>query len=1010
MASETKDENFNPFPGLRPYTPGDADFFFGRQGESEEIARKVIENRFVALIGASGTGKSSLIRCGLIPAIRKLSQEDFQSWKIVMMNPGRNPFDSLAEAISVAFPDNEYKGTIRGLLKESTKGIPDILSLLHLKKDSKILLVIDQLEQLFRYGQPETGTGLNRETPAFLNLLTRAILDSAPGFYLAVAIRSDLLAECAHHKGFTQIINNSNYLLPKMTRDNVREVIEGPVKRAGAAIDPALVAHMTDEVIDVVEQLPLLQHALMRTWESWKELDEPGRPIGFDDYNSIGTVKGAISRHADEIYGSLSNGSKVICEKLFKIITGKGSDNKGIRYPSNVRTIRSAIHCTGEELFEVIDKYRDPSIFLLNPDSTVALNDDSIIDLSHESLITLWDRLKMWVNEENQSVELYLHLSEASALYQQGKTGLLKPPDLQLAIDWREKNNPDLWWAQKYNPAFERAMVYLRTSEKEFAEAEERKARQQRWRLRRTRIFTSITGGLAVITALITIGALVSKFSADNRRRMAERMMEEITAEKDAAGHYATIAIKRSVESDSIASEATRKQNQERLLREKAEQDYQAAEREAMTAHAESETAIKTARSVAEAKDEMQRQRMLSISKSMSLRSLQMKGEKDLQALLAYQAYLFNRNNRGKTNDPDIYEGMYNLAKLNGSALLRSFTGYSGQVSSIAFVPGKKEFFTADSEGKVLKWDLDSKANSFQVVYSNSEVIDVLAVSPDAGWLACGGESAGIKMIPLQGSIPEYELKGHSGKIRSLVFSFDGRYLYSAALDGKVLKWDLSTKASVELTTTMAKVTSIDLSSDNRYIAGVGSNGQAVVWNPGQNAERFTIGSEGRTIRTIRFKPGEEEVAVGYDDGMVELWDAGSKSMISEFRAHPGEVSNIRFNNRQKQMATSGSDGTLKLWDTGDLTSLPVSFGNNNGLVVTFEFSPDGEVILSAGIEGKPEIRRRPAYADLFAADGCSYVTRNFTPEEWIAYVGRDIAYEKTCPESDFKIIIREIR
>ena len=193
------------------------------------------------------------------------------------------------------------------------------------------------------------------------------------------------------------------------------------------------------------------------------------------------------------------------------------------------------------------------------------------IDLSHESLIHLWERLRKWVDEESSSVQMYLRLSEASALYQQGKTGLLKQPDLQLAINWREENKPNLWWAQKYNPAFERAMVYLRTSEKEFIESEERKIRHNRWRLNRIKIISSILGGIAIVAALTTIAAFVSKFSSDNRRKIAETQKEEIADRKDAADQYASVVLKKSVLSDSSAMAAQRREQMEKMLRLNAE-------------------------------------------------------------------------------------------------------------------------------------------------------------------------------------------------------------------------------------------------------------------------------------------------------------------------------------------------------------------------------------------------------------------------------------------------------
>jgi len=1022
MASaKLKNDKISPFPGLRPFGQEESEYFFGRESESEEIAGKLLRNRFVTVTGASGSGKSSLVLCGLIPKIRQRSSKGEGKWNILAIKPGNDPFghlaDSFVENFSNAEPNKKTRDEILKLLKDNPDGITDAIRILSPENKDKTLVFVDQFEELFRYGSPETGIGTGADTSGFIDLLTNAITRDNPGVYLVVALRSDLIAECSHYRSFTNLVNNSNYLVSRMDRESFREAIVGPVKNAGADIENDLVELLINEVNDRTDQLPVLQHTLMRIWLHWEELDEHDRPLGIADYQSVGTMNGAISRHADEIYEKLGGDGKRICEKLFKIITGKGSDNKGIRYPSNVKAIKAAVSCTGEALFKVIGEFRNPSVSVLTPHYSVALNDDSIIDLSHESLIYLWGRLRKWVDEEYSSVQMYLRLSEASAMYQQGKTGLLKQPDLQLAINWREDNKPTLWWAQKYNPAFERAMVYLRTSEKDFLELEERTIRHHRWRLKRIKIVSSILGGIAILAALTMIAAFASKFSSDNRRKMAEQEKLEIARQKTLADQYAAVSLKKSVSSDSSALAASRREQMERILRLNAENQVLTVQEEIFDTRRQSESAVEAsivaimnADSAIKIKNETQRLRMISVAKSMSLRSLHVPEQIDLQTLLAYQAYLFNARNKGSRNDADIYTGLYNLAKQKGSDKLKTYTGFDNPVRSIAFVPGKNELFASDSYGKVMKLELGNKGNSLKIIFSGSEAYDVLAVSPKADWLACGGANSDIKMVPVAGSDPGYELRGHSGRIKSLVFSYDGKFLYSAALDGKVLKWDLSARTSIDLSTDMMNITSIDLSNSNRYFAGISDQGKALVWNPEQASEKFRIESEGKRIMSIKFKPDQERIAVGYDDGMVELWDIPSRIKLSEFRAHAAEVNDIRFNPGSSQLATASNDGTLKLWDTDDLKSPPVSFKDSDGPVIAFEFSPDGSMILSADSGNQPRIAGRPAYAESFAADGCSYITRNFTPDEWLAYVGKDITYEETCPGADYRIRIREVR
>jgi WD40 repeat protein len=637
----------------------------------------------------------------------------------------------------------------------------------------------------------------------------------------------------------------------------------------------------------------------------------------------------------------------------------------------------------------------------------------------------LWDRLKEWVDDEAASVQMYLRLSEASAMYQQGKTTLWRPPDLQLAINWRDQQKPTLTWAERYDPAFERAMVYLRTSEKEYLAEEENKIMLQKRQMKRTRIVASILGGAAIISVGFMLFAFVQKIQADKATKQAEinAQLEAIQRQKaDSSSHVATL---QSIRADSNATVASVREKEALRQKELADSSKLVAVQSEKNALVQKGIAVVQSDSATQArnravesekvaiaqKNEALRQKVLAIGKSMSIKSLQVQGQKDLQTLLAYQAYLFNKSKGGPDNDADIYAGLYNVAKQYGNANYKIFTGHKDQINSIAFVPGKREFYTSGIDKKILKWNLDNKEQNLQVIDSGGAEVGVLAVSPDAGWLACGDHNAIIRMIPLKGNGIKYELKGHTGFIKSLVFSFDGRYLYSASLDGKVLKWDLASKTSVNINTGGIQIISIDISSNGNYIAGLSNAGKVLVWNPEKATDNFPIPS-GKVITTVRFKPGENTLAVGYNDGYVELWDISSKKSISIINAHTAKVYDIRFNPNSKyfQMATASGDKKLKIWDTRDLTIPPITFNDNEDKVLVIEFSPDGQLIISGTYTGANNLVGRPTHYDLLAQDVCSMLTRNLTTDEWATYVAKDIEYEKTCPDKDLNIKVNVIR
>jgi hypothetical protein len=1028
MGPKSATEPINPFPGLRPFLPEESNLFFGRESESGEILRKLLNNRILTVIGASGCGKSSLINCGVVPEMISLTEKEKSSLKIISFQPGNDPVGNMTNAFAQAILgdenfDNRGKKSVSHLSGDHN-WIASTVKKLLIKPEEKVLIIVDQFEEIFTHSSDETGIPSHENTSEFITLLENAIRQTAVEIYILIIIGSDYIGECAHIQGLTKLINDSNYLVPQMTRSNYKIVFENSFLSAGTRINPNLVQTVLDDISDLPDPLAVLQHLMMRIYSYWYSLGESGRPVDLSDYLAVGTIGNALSNHADEVYEELGQEGKEICRKMFRAMAGERINKKGIRRLLTVKELKTILQCSDKEVIQVIEKFRTPSRSFLTPGYKIPLDENSVIDFSTEKLIRFWNRLKGWSDEELTSVRIYRQLSEASEMYQKGKATLLKNADLQLALKWRDTQKPTLSWAKRYDPAFERVMVYLRTSEKAYLDKEENKVGKQRQKIKRNKITALFLGFVVIISFGFMLVAFAQKLVSDRQRSEADRQKASAVAKITIAEQNGLLTGKKLAKADSTAIISALKEREARQLTEvyinqKSVAERTAAEARTQLAHAieesdsarkEAKTADLKAQNAIEQKNEAQRRRMISVGKSMSLRSMQLAGQKDLQTLLAYQAYKFNKVYGGSPNDGDIFNGLYNVARLYSNNSNKTFAGHDGEIKNIAFVPGKNEFFTSGNDGKVIKWDLNGKNQSLQVVYSGTEIINVLAVSPDAGWLACGQQNSGIKMVPIKGNDLSYELKGHSGPVKSLIFSFDGKYLYSASLDGKVLKWDIATRSSTTVSGSMMQVTSIDLSTDNKYIAGVSNDGKVTVWNPDVTSDNFRIESPGRVIKTVKFKPDENMLAIGYSDGYVDFWDIKTRKKVSEIKAHNSEVLTIRFNKKLSQMATAGNDKSIRLWDMSEPTNLPISFNDNEGLVFAIEFSPDGQVMVSGTSEGKNNLMSRPVLAELLSKDLGAIISRNFTVDEWQAYVGKDIEYEKTFPESDFKIKVDAIK
>lgn len=268
----------NPFPGLRPFEPEEASVFFGRGVHTQELQRRLQRNRFLAVVGTSGSGKSSLVRAGLIPALHAHAQGRREpGWRVAILRPGGDPIGALALALTApevlcpapAQADGEGR-RLQAILAEvtlrrSTLGLVEVVREARLPAGEQVLVVVDQFEEIFRFERHMAGRDATEEAAAFVKLLLQGSRATDVPLYVVLTMRSDYLGDCAKFRDLPEMINDAQYLIPRLTREQRREAIVEPIAMARSSIKPRLVQRLLNEVGDNPDQLPILQHALMRT-------------------------------------------------------------------------------------------------------------------------------------------------------------------------------------------------------------------------------------------------------------------------------------------------------------------------------------------------------------------------------------------------------------------------------------------------------------------------------------------------------------------------------------------------------------------------------------------------------------------------------------------------------------------------------------------------------------------------------------------------------------------------
>lgn len=1041
----------NPFPGLRPFNIEESHLFFGREGQSDEVLLKLSKSRFVGVIGPSGSGKSSFIYCGVMPILYGGFLTDASpDWEVVVARPGAAPIDNLAESLLKNTPDYEnadpeekkIKRTIFStLLKSSSLGLVEAIEQSRKKKDVNYLVLIDQFEELFRFKESHDPNSVN-ETLAFVNLLIEAVNYPDAPIYVAITMRSDFIGDCAQFPELTRKINDSHYLIPQLTREQKRKAIEGPVAVGGANISPRLTQQLLNDLGDNPDQLPILQHALMRTWSYWTQYkDYEEEPVDLKHYEAIGTMSEALSQHANEAFDELTEEQKRICEVLFKAITEKRGESFGIRRPTRLNEIAAIADVSEEDVVAVIEKFRQPGRSLLTPAHGIPLLSKAMVDISHESLMRIWVRLKNWVDDEAEAVQMYTRLAEASSMYQVGKAGLWRPPDLQLALNWQAKHKPTLVWGQRYHPAFERTMIFLEYSKKEWETEQRIKELEQKKKLRNARITALVLASATVVSLIFLVFAFIQKSKADEQTEIARQETQRAEKNFQLAEDQRKLAEEKRKEAEEATARALAAQREEAIQRSAAEQarvqaeerrlQAEAAEKEALLqkdrANTNADLALRREQQAKEseekavqAREVSQRLRYISIAKAMAIKSKELNSDPEQQALLAQQAYNFNSAHAGYPYDNDVYNGLFEALRSQQHPLTKSLEGHlKGGARALRTRKDHNFIYSGGSDGKIIQWRFSGQQWDAQEIVpdrihdddgTNDYLVYSLDISPDERYLAAGGlyslnrNENYVELYDLNNlTAAPRKIGGYKSDIGDIHFTPDGKGFYARDNSGQSVRYsDLATAR--EVIAVKGKISALELSPDGTKLVGAGTAGNLFIWDIRNNYAESRIAVPNYSVTSVSYAPDSKTLVAGTTSGQVLIIENGR--ITRTLSGHTAKITNIRFNYQGTFMATASMDWSVRLWNYNDLDKQPMVLSDHDW-VWNLAFTPDDEQLI-AGIQSVKEtkigqvdhpIHAWPTKIEKMSGLLCGYVQRNLNSEEWVSYVAEDLPYELTCPD-----------
>ena len=965
-----------PYKGLLHFDENDSELFFGREALTTKLLARVKAllvtpeaAHFLAIVGASGSGKSSVVRAGLVPALHW--QVETAAWPVYILTPTAHPLEALAASLM-----GEVKSTTaRAALVDELARDPSTMHRVVQRETERLgvahaLVVVDQFEELFTLCRSEA------ERQAFVdNLIVAVGFRSPDGASHAeqgedggrseektdewsgptigvIALRADFYAHCADYPQLRQALSQHQEYIGAMSGEELRRAIEAPTQRGGWELEPGLAEVLLQDIQGEPGALPLLSHALRETWERRR-----GRTLTMSGYVATGGVRGAIAETAEAVFqDQLNPAQRELARRIFLQLTELGEDET---LPDTRRRVALSELISnpaeGTAVREVLTQLADARLITTEWET---------VEVAHEALIREWPTLREWLAEDREELRLHRRLAEAAQEWgrsSRNESELYRGARLAQALEWsaahtgaptqleHEFLEASRAWSEREAAEREAQQQRELDAARKLAETEKARAEEQMRSANRLRLRNRVIAGAGLIALLLAVlAALFGMQSSQNATRAETNFA---VAQANAATAQAEANRRATAQAETLAESGHRATQQAIAEAEsqRAESEKQLAVSRELAIAAVSNLEVDPERSILLALH------ALSVAHTAEAESALHRAVQASRVQYAYPGlfYTLDYSPDGRRLALGRSDGMLiMLDTANGQELL-SIPAHAGTIWSLSYSPDGARLATAGGDNTAKVWDAATGQELLHLVGHTGEIQSV-NFSPDGARIATASADTTVKVWDAATGQELFTLSDHTAPVNAVAFSPDGKFLFTGDTDNTAKIRDAET-GQVLLTPQGDRGPGTVFSPDGtRYATLYGNLFLLRIWDAASDQELFDLNLDAPSA--FDFSPDGKRLVTASQTGIIKIWDAATGDELLTIFNPRGNIK-VDFSPDGKHIAASNRDGRVRVFDISPEGSREwFTLAPHGGWVRRVVYSPDGTRLATAGIDGTAKV------------------------------------------------------